>query len=211
MPTFSRKSGRRSQGADALSISRTSRTARSAPSTTRSCALATFTRSESRMSVIRDGIRFASFRQRASLTISLRSHVSLSLSQITRLAGTAASCFFTSVTTQAGTRGCQPARHNNGGLLSSSCTISWRREAGSPTANFRRMSYFRLSKYGQTRHTPRRRTAFGRSTRRSLGRGVRRVRVWSLDAIFLRLTRTRLVFWARWWEILRVTTATVDE
>lgn len=59
IPISSKKFSRRSRDADARSISRTSRIARSVPSTMNSCARATFTRSALRTLAIRAGTPFA--------------------------------------------------------------------------------------------------------------------------------------------------------
>ncbi len=151
MLTFSSESSRHSQDADALSISRTLRTARSVPSMTKSCVRATFTRSESRTLAIRAGIPFASFPQRASLTFCPHSCVSLSPSQTMRTAGMVASCSFTSARMGTVMRGCWLAPRSSGGLLSSFFSISQKQEPASPTASSEPMIYFRRLRFGQMR------------------------------------------------------------
>ena len=152
MPTFSRQSSRHSRDAAARSISQITSIARSAPSMTRSCAHATLTRSESRMLAMRDGTRFASRRQRASLTIFQRSHVSLSPSQITRTVGMAQCYFSIWSVMDARIAGSWLARQSSGEPLLSFCGIWLRRERQSQTSIAAPVIYCRHLRFGQMRY-----------------------------------------------------------
>lgn len=117
----------------------------------RFCFHATLTHSESRTLAIQYGIRFASFRLRASLTIFQRSHVSLSPSRTTHTAGMA-QCYFSILSVMdARIAGSWLARQNRGEPLFSFCGTWLRREQHSLTSIAAPMIYFRHLRFGQMR------------------------------------------------------------
>lgn len=117
----------------------------------RSCFHATLTHCELRMLAMWDGILFASFRQRALLTIFQHSHASLSPSQTTGATGMANSYFSIWLSMGARIVGWLLARQGSGAPLFSFCSTWLRRGQHLRTAIAAPMIYFKHLRFGQMR------------------------------------------------------------
>ncbi len=124
----SRQFSERSRNAVARSTSLTTRIARSAPTTTRCCAPATFTLCASRTLEIQDGIPFVTSRQRALLTTCRHWYVLHWPIRQTSLTGMALSCCGTSAPMAAAGSAFVFARRSRDGQWLHSC-ITWSRRA----------------------------------------------------------------------------------
>ena len=156
MPTFFRESSRRSQDADAPSILRTSRIARSVPKQTSFSVLAMFTLSVSAMSVCQAGRCCVQLSHRVlRIFLAMIQSISSSCSCRARtifMAGMAASCFLSYVLMDAGMRGFWFSHQISAMLLSSFYTILQRRGRVLRIVSFAPMICFEPLRFGQMRY-----------------------------------------------------------